>query len=213
MIYKAIGIMSSGNPASITLSFTAFTVIGKQWQYEIIATENILYPEQWQRQLLNAKDLSVENYMQLHQQLGAFIGEVINNFIEQHGLQHQVQLIACNGHTIIDLPSKNLSVQMGEGASIAATTGLSVISDLSAINIALGGKAANMFSKAAMLLHASPDNITEDPLTQMPAQFKESVLTALLGVLRWREEATILPTENETTKVSIGGALWIGSDA
>lgn len=213
MIYKAIGIISSGIPASITLSFTAFTVIGKQWQYETIATENILYPEHWKQLLHNAKDLSVENYVQLHQQLGVFIGDLINNFIEQHGLQHQVQLIACNGHTIIDLPSKNLFVQLGDGASIAATTGLSVISDLSAINIALGGKAANMFSKAAMLLLGSPDNTINDPMTQMPAQLKESVLTALLGVLRWREEATVLPTDNETTKVSIGGALWIGSDA
>jgi anhydro-N-acetylmuramic acid kinase len=213
MIYKAIGIASGGSPASITIGFTEFTVIGKQWQYEIIAVENQLYNNQWQQQLQHANQLSVADYIQLHQQLGVYIGQLTNNFIEQHTLQHQVQLIACNGHNIINEPSKKLCVQLGDGASIAAATGLAVISDLGAIDIALGGKAADLFAKATMLLLTPPDKNIENINAELPAQHKESILTALLGVLRWREEATVLPSVNGATKVSIGGALWLGIEA
>jgi anhydro-N-acetylmuramic acid kinase len=213
MIYKAIGITSGGNPASIKLSFTAFTVTGKHWQSETKILENILYMEQWQQQLKNAKELSVADYMELHQHFGVYIGQLINHFIEQHELQHQVQLIACNGHNIIKLPSKKLCVQLGDGASIAATTGLAVISDLSAIDIALGGNVEQLFAKADQLLFTSPDKAIENSMAQIPDQYKESVRVALLGVLRWREEATVLPSVNGATKATIGGALWLGSEA
>ena len=213
MIYKAIGVTSGGNPASITLSFTAFTVTGKQWQFEIIAVENQLYNEHWQHQLQNVKDFSVADYVQLHQHFGTYIGQLINNFIEQHALQHQVQLIACNGHNIINLPSKKICVQLGDGASIATITGLAVITDISAMYLALGGDVANLYAKANLLLLALPGNIIDSTNAQIPEQYKEAVMTALLGVLRWREEATVLSPVNGATKGSIGGAIWLGSEA
>ena len=212
MIYKAIGVNSDGNPAGTTIAFITFTVTGKQWQYQLLAQSKIVYNEQWQQQLQSATALCVADYIQLHQHFGEYIGQLINSFIEQHSLQHQVQLIVYNGHNIINLPLKKLFVQLGDGACIAAATGLAVIGNLTAIDIALGGKAANIFSKALLLLSASEEKSIDNTNTLIPYQHKDVVLTALLGVIRWREEATVLPL-NGSLKASIGGAVWIGSEA
>ena len=42
-------------------------------------------------------------------------------------------------------------------------------------------------------------------------EFKEALVMALLGVLRWREEDTVLSTVTGASRPSIGGALWMGS--
>lgn len=43
--------------------------------------------------------------------------------------------------------------------------------------------------------------------------YKEAIIMALLGVLRWREEANILPSVTGALRASIGGALWLGNEA
>ena len=44
-------------------------------------------------------------------------------------------------------------------------------------------------------------------------KYKEALIMALLGVLRWREENTTLSSVTGATRNSIGGAVWIGQDA
>ena len=41
--------------------------------------------------------------------------------------------------------------------------------------------------------------------------YKEALIMALLGVLRWREENNSLDTVTGASRPSIGGALWMGS--
>ena len=43
--------------------------------------------------------------------------------------------------------------------------------------------------------------------------YKEALIMALLGILRWREEANVLPSVTGAVKASIGGALWLGNEA
>ncbi len=42
---------------------------------------------------------------------------------------------------------------------------------------------------------------------------KEALVIALLGVLRWREEYTVISSITGATRNSIGGALWLGGEA
>lgn len=44
-------------------------------------------------------------------------------------------------------------------------------------------------------------------------KYKEALIMALLGVLRWREESTIMNSVTGATRSSIGGAVWIGQEA
>jgi anhydro-N-acetylmuramic acid kinase len=44
-------------------------------------------------------------------------------------------------------------------------------------------------------------------------QYKEALIMALLGVLRWREESTVLASATGASRDSVGGALWMGQEA
>jgi anhydro-N-acetylmuramic acid kinase len=43
--------------------------------------------------------------------------------------------------------------------------------------------------------------------------YKEALIMALLGTLRWREQYTVLSSVTGATRNSIGGALWLGTEA
>lgn len=43
--------------------------------------------------------------------------------------------------------------------------------------------------------------------------YKEALIMALIGVLRWREEYNVLHTATGASRSSIGGAVWIGQEA
>ena len=43
--------------------------------------------------------------------------------------------------------------------------------------------------------------------------YKEALIMALLGILRWREQYTVLASVTGATQNSIGGALWLGTEA
>lgn len=44
-------------------------------------------------------------------------------------------------------------------------------------------------------------------------KYKEALIMALLGVLRWREQYTVLASVTGAVRNSIGGALWLGTEA
>jgi anhydro-N-acetylmuramic acid kinase len=44
-------------------------------------------------------------------------------------------------------------------------------------------------------------------------KYKEALIMALLGALRWREQYTVLSSATGASRNSIGGALWLGSEA
>ena len=41
-------------------------------------------------------------------------------------------------------------------------------------------------------------------------EFKEALIMGLLGILRWREEPTVLHSVTGASRNSVGGALWAG---
>jgi anhydro-N-acetylmuramic acid kinase len=43
--------------------------------------------------------------------------------------------------------------------------------------------------------------------------YKEALIMALLGALRWREQSTVLASVTGAIRNSIGGALWLGTEA
>jgi anhydro-N-acetylmuramic acid kinase len=78
----------------------------------------------------------------LHVEYGHYIGQQINKFIEENSLNYQVALISSHGHTSFHVPSKKMTAQLGDGASIAAETQLPVVTDLRGLDLAFGGQGA-----------------------------------------------------------------------
>jgi anhydro-N-acetylmuramic acid kinase len=142
MIYRAIGMMSGSSLDGVDLVFASFESKGQQWIHEIHHTECIPYSGSWKNKLRHADQLSAIDYLQLHIEYGKYIGQLLQNFIEKYALAYKVQLISIHGHTVFHQPSNGFTHQLGEGAVIAAITGIPVIADLRTMDIAFSGQGA-----------------------------------------------------------------------
>jgi anhydro-N-acetylmuramic acid kinase len=73
-----------------------------------------------------------------------------------------------------------------------------------------GGGAFNTFLKERindLLEEKSIEVIVPD---EQLVKYKEALIMALIGVLRWREETNVLASVTGASQNSIGGALWLG---
>jgi anhydro-N-acetylmuramic acid kinase len=76
-----------------------------------------------------------------------------------------------------------------------------------------GGGAFNIFlikRISDLLIEKSVEIVVPD---EQLVQYKEALIMALIGVLRWREEINVLASVTGAAKNSIGGALWMGGEA
>lgn len=157
MIYKAIGLMSGSSLDGLDIAFVRFEEIGGKWSYEILQADCVPYAEEWIEKLRNANQVSATEYIRLHTEYGRLLGNAVQDFINKHEIDHQVQLIGSHGHTILHEPENNTSCQIGDGASIAAITGLPVVSDLRNLDVALGGQGAPIVPIGDQLLYGAYD--------------------------------------------------------
>ncbi len=158
MIYRAIGIMSGSSLDGLDIAFAEFTETGGKWGHEILEAECFEYSKEWEDKLRQAVLLPALDYQLLHTEYGHYIGKRINGFIERYGLEHKVNLIASHGHTSFHLPGQQMTAQLGDGAAIAAETGLNVVSDLRSLDVALGGQGAPIVPIGEKLLFAGYDH-------------------------------------------------------
>lgn len=142
MVYRAIGIMSGSSLDGLDIAFVEFNEQAGQWTFEIKETACYPYSPDWTSRLKNAISLNALDYQLLHTAYGHYLGQEINRFIEEKGLHYQVGLIASHGHTTFHVPAKKMTAQLGDGAAIAASTVLPVVTDLRAMDIAFGGQGA-----------------------------------------------------------------------
>ncbi len=94
------------------------------------------------KKLSNPGELSAKDYLILHTKYGHYLGTCVNEFLEEKNLAYRVQLIASHGHTAFHFPSEKMTAQLGDGAAIAAVTGIRTITDFRSVDIALGGQGA-----------------------------------------------------------------------
>lgn len=149
MIYKAIGLMSGSSLDGLDIAYvhlqrSAGSLQGNpvKWEFNFVQTACYPYTADWRQRLANALSLSALDYQLLHTEYGHYLGQQVNQFIEDHQLQYQVQLIASHGHTTFHLPGRKMTAQLGDGAALAAITSINVVSDLRAMDLALGGQGA-----------------------------------------------------------------------
>lgn len=79
--------------------------------------------------------------------------------------------------------------------------------------LATGGGAFNTFLIDELQAALRPFSIDVMVPDAALVNYKEALIMALIGVLRWRQEYTVLPSVTGAARASIGGALWIGQEA
>jgi len=116
--YLSIGCMSGTSVDGLDLVACRFTFDTK-WNFEVLKANTISYSHKWVNKLTSATELNALDFAFLHNEYGKFIG-----------------------HTIFHQPDSKLTVQIGNGAFIAATTGIPTICDFRSLDVALGGQGA-----------------------------------------------------------------------
>lgn len=146
--------MSGSSLDGLDIVYVHLHAVRGQWSYTVEATDCMPYEASWQAALQSAPALSGLGLQRLHTAYGKYTGDAVNAFIAQHALEMRVDFIASHGHTVFHEPEHNMTFQLGDGATIAATTGMVVISDLRAMDVALGGQGAPIVPIGDQLLFA-----------------------------------------------------------
>lgn len=142
MFYRVIGLMSGSSLDGLDVVFAELEESRGVWSYTIKAASCYAYKNEWKEKLINAKNLSAYNYFLLHTAYGKYLAQCVNRFIDVNDLDHQIQLIALHGHTVFHEPETGITTQLGCGATLAALTGINVVSNLRIMDVALGGQGA-----------------------------------------------------------------------
>lgn len=157
MVYKVIGLMSGSSLDGLDIVYVHLEETRGSWKFDILAADCLPYSEEWYKELKNICNLSVPEYLNLHTRYGRYLADCVNNFIEINQLHHKVDFIASHGHTAYHNTEHQTSVQLGCGAALSALTQIPVISELRAMDVALGGKGAPIVPIGDQLLFSSYD--------------------------------------------------------
>jgi len=142
MVYHVIGTMSGSSLDGLDLAYCVLEEIGGKWSFQIQAAECIPFNPGWQQTLGSLDTLPARELLRTHTAFGHWMGQEIAAFIDRHALHHKIHLISSHGHTAFHEPALGMTFQLGDGASMAAETGLPVVSDLRNLDVALGGQGA-----------------------------------------------------------------------
>ena len=137
--YLSIGCMSGTSLDGLDLVACRF-ILEDTWKYEVLKSVTVPYSHKWVNKLSLAANLNAYEFSLLHNELGKFIGKQVAKFCRN--LPQKPDLVSSHGHTIFHQPHKKLTVQIGNGACIAAASGLPTACDFRSLDVALKGQGA-----------------------------------------------------------------------
>ncbi|MCB9335535.1 MAG: anhydro-N-acetylmuramic acid kinase, partial [Flavobacteriales bacterium] len=142
--YNVIGVMSGTSLDGLDICYCSFNFSKEKiWNFKINNAETVEIPNSLKQKLTNAINYSALDIALLNNELGNYIGDSVNTFINKNNLNKSlINFIASHGHTIFHQPEKKLTLQIGNGANISAYTKLPVINDFRTIDVAMSGHGA-----------------------------------------------------------------------
>jgi anhydro-N-acetylmuramic acid kinase len=120
----------------------------------VIGFQSTAYPAAVRRRLLAVSNAATHTgeISRLHFELGELYARAANRAIQKYG---RVELIGCHGQTIFHEGRRN-TLQIGEPAVIAERTGVPVVANFRARDIAAGGEGAPLVPYVDYLLFRHP---------------------------------------------------------
>ncbi|MGV3638859.1 MAG: anhydro-N-acetylmuramic acid kinase [Flavobacteriales bacterium] len=136
--YRALGVMSGSSLDGLDLALCSFTLLDGRWRFTIDDTYTVPYEAAFQERLQAVMAGPALELARLDRDLGDLIGRCCAAFLQGRS----VDVIGSHGHTVFHKPDEGLTVQIGQGARIAALTGAPVLFDFRTKDMALGGQGA-----------------------------------------------------------------------
>lgn len=148
--------MSGTSADGLDVCCATFTRKDGKWSYKIDCAKGYSYTPELKDILMNkVQKMSALEFITFHSQYGHFLGQKVNEFMKE--FQVKPDLIASHGSTVFHEPSKRIMFQIGDGAAIAAETGIQTVSDFRRLDIMLGGQGAPLVPVGDRALFCSYD--------------------------------------------------------
>lgn len=145
--YNIVGIMSGTSMDGLDIAHVTLEEGNDgKWGFEINAAATIAYDEKWRLRLSKLRHQNSLVFHKTDRFYGQWIGQNIRTFLDDNNLE--ADLIASHGHTVFHQPENNITVQIGDGNSIYAYTGIPVVTNFRALDVVLGGEGAPLVGVA-----------------------------------------------------------------
>jgi len=154
--YSVIGLMSGTSLDGLDIAYCTFKSNKGKWQYSIKCAETIKYSKEWFQKLKEAHHYGGEKLLQIHSEYGEFLGKKVLDFIRKNKLI-TIDLVSSHGHTVFHNPENGFTFQLGNGASLAATCGITSVCDFRILDVALKGQGAPLVPIGDRLLFPEYD--------------------------------------------------------
>ena len=153
--WTVLGIMSGTSLDGVDLACCRFSEDHGKWEYSIQEAVTIPYKADWAERLRNVENASAFEYVNTDIGYGHYLGQLARTFIAGHSLHPD--FIASHGHTVFHRPEQHITSQIGQGAAIAAETGIPVVCDFRTTDVALNGQGAPLVPIGDRLLFGAYD--------------------------------------------------------
>ena len=154
--YTAIGVMSGTSLDGLDMLHVLFEQEPTgRWRYFPLEAQTVAYPADLYARLSTAMRASGLDLAQLHADYGHFVGQALSDFIREYGLNPD--FAAVHGHTVFHRPERRMTLQIGDGAAMAAESGVMVVNAFRNSDIAWGGQGAPLVPIGDELLFSDYD--------------------------------------------------------
>ncbi|AUC22196.1 anhydro-N-acetylmuramic acid kinase [Polaribacter sejongensis] len=150
-----IGLMSGTSLDGIDLVYVKFDKENYQ-NFDIIHSKTVSYSEKWKAILQDAIHFSSDGLSILDVDYGKLLGKEITAFVDEFQIE-KIDFIASHGHTVLHQPENGITLQVGDGQTIADATGQKVICDFRTQDVDLGGQGAPLVPIGDELLFSDYD--------------------------------------------------------
>ena len=138
--WNCIGVMSGTSLDGVDICYVRFD-FEDIYGFEILEAKTYKYPEACKLMLQNAFSSDEKKLKNLDIKYGNYLGNLVNQFIDENKVSN-IDFIASHGHTIFHRPNEGVTLQVGDGQTIADVTKLKVVCDFRTQDVKLGGQGA-----------------------------------------------------------------------
>lgn len=150
-----IGLMSGTSLDGIDLVYLKINP-SSYTNLEILEAETIPYSTEWKAKLQTAISFKKEELIELDVAYGNLLGDALNNFIDKYAIEN-IDFVASHGHTILHQPENGITLQIGDGQTIANKTKQKIVCDFRTQDVQLGGQGAPLVPIGDKLLFTDYD--------------------------------------------------------
>lgn len=141
-VHEVLGMMSGTSLDGMDLAWVRFDNLGA---YEVRVAETVPFSDEWTDRIRNLPQATAADLMAAHFDFARYAAAMVREHLCPG--PSKPDLLAFHGQTLLHAPLAGFTFQLGSGATLAALTGVPVVSDFRSADVAIGGQGAPLVPK------------------------------------------------------------------